>query len=55
MRFGVEYRRLNQSTMADTYRLRHMDYCIHNLGETSVFWTLHDNYSYWQIPVKALH
>jgi len=49
-RFCVDYRRLNDVTVKDTYPLPRMDDCIDFLGEASVFSMLDSNSGYWQIP-----
>ena len=50
-RFGVDYSRLKDLTVKDTYPLPRMDDCIDFLGEASVFSMLDCNSGYWQIPV----
>jgi len=50
-RFCVDYRRLNDVTVKDTYPLPRMDNCIDFLGEASVCSMLDSNSGYWQIPV----
>lgn len=50
-RFCVDYRRLNEVTVKDTYPLPRMDDCIDFLGEATVFSMLDANCGYWQIPV----
>jgi len=51
LRFCVDYRRLNDITVSDTYPLPRMDDCIDSLGDANVFSTLDCNSGYWQIPV----
>ena len=51
MRFGVNYRQLNEVTVRDVYPLPRMDDCIGFLGDAKVFSTLDCNSGYWQIPV----
>jgi len=52
-RFCVDYRRLNDVTVKDTYPLPRMDDCIDFLGEASVFSMLDCNSGYWKIPVAV--
>jgi len=52
-RFCVDYRRLNDVSVKDTYPLSRMDDCIEFLGEASVFSMLECNSGYWQIPVAV--
>jgi len=52
-RFCVDYRRLNDVTVKDTYPLPRMDDCIDFLGEASVSSLLDCNSGYWQIPVAV--
>lgn len=52
-RFCVDYRRLNDMTVKDTYPLPRMDDCIDFLGEATVFSVLDCNMGYWQIPVAV--
>ena len=47
----MDYRRLNAKTLADSYPLPRMDYCIDSLGNAVVFTMLDCNSGYWQIPV----
>ena len=51
LRFCVDYRRLNASTIRDSYPLPRMDECIDSLGDATIFTTLDCNSGYWQIPV----
>ena len=50
-RFCVDYRRLNDITVKDSYPLPRMDECLDSLGEAKYFTTLDANNGYWQIPV----
>ena len=50
-RFCVDYRKLNEVTIKDTYPLPRMDDCIDSLGEATVFSSLDANWGYWQIAV----
>jgi len=52
-RFCVDYRRLNDVTVTDTYPLPRMDDCTEFLGEASVFSMLDCNSGYWPIPVAV--
>ena len=51
VRFCVDYRRLNNITVKDTYPLPRMDECLDSLGDANVFTTLDCNSGYWQIPI----
>ena len=51
LRFCVDYRKLNEQTIADAYPLPRMDDCIDSLGDAKIFTTLDCNSGYWQIPV----
>ena len=53
MRFCVDYRKLNEMTIRDTYPLPRMDECIDSLGNARIFSTLDCNCGYWQIPLAA--
>lgn len=50
-RFCVDYRKLNDLTIGDSYPIPRMDDCIDSLGNARVFTTLDCNSGYWQIPV----
>lgn len=50
-RFCIDYRRLNEATVKDSYPLPRMDECLDSLGEARFFSTLDCNAGYWQIPV----
>eukprot|EP00170_Pyropia_yezoensis_P000290 contig_1820_g291 len=50
-RFCIDYRRLNERTVKDSYPLPRMDDCLDSLGEAGIFSTLDCNAGYWQIPV----
>jgi len=49
----VDYRRLNDVTVKDTYSLPRMEDCIEFLSEASVFSMLDCESGYWQIPVAV--
>ena len=51
MRFCVDYRRLNQMTVRDSYPIPRMDECIDSLGDASVCTNLDANCGYWQIEI----
>lgn len=53
MRFCVEYGRLNQVKIGDTYPFPLMDDCIERFGDSMVFYTLVENFGYWQISVAT--
>lgn len=54
-RFCVDYRRLNNITVRDSYPLPRMDDCIDSLGDAKYMSTLDCNSGYWQIPLKPSH
>jgi Reverse transcriptase (RNA-dependent DNA polymerase) len=51
LRFFVDYRKLNATTIPDTYPFSRVDECIDSLGDAAVFNTLDCNSGYWKIPV----
>ena len=51
LRFCVDYRKLNDLTVKDSYPLPRIDECLDTLGHAKVFTTLDANSGYWQIPV----
>ena len=51
MRFCVDYRRLNELTVRDSYPLPRMEDCLYSLEEAAFFTTLDCNSGYRQIPV----
>ena len=51
LRFCVDYRKLNNITVRDSYPMPRMDECIDSLGSATVFSTLDCNSGYWQLPV----
>ena len=52
VRFCIDYRRLNERTVKDSYPLPRMDDCLDSLGEAQFFSTLDCNAGYWQIPIS---
>ena len=50
-RFCVDFRRLNTSTIPDTYPLPRMDDCIDSLSAANVFTLLDALWGYWQVPI----
>ena len=54
-RFCVDYRRLNQMTLKDSYPLSRMDECLDSLGDAAYFTTLDANSGYWQMKVHPPH
>lgn len=52
MRFCIDYRKLNERTVRDSYPLPRMDDCLDSLGEAQYFSTLDCNAGYWQIPIR---
>ena len=51
MRFRVDFRRLNELSVRNSYQLLRMEDCLDSLGEAAVYPTLDCNSGYWQIPV----
>ena len=51
MRFCVDYRRLNELTVRDSYSLPRTEDCLDSLGEAAFFTMPDCNSGYWQIPV----
>ena len=51
LRFCVDYRKLNASTIADTYPLPRIDECLDSLGDATLFTPLDGNSGYWQVSV----
>ena len=51
-RFCVDYRKLNEKSIKDSYPLPRMDDCIDSLGDAKFFTTLDANSGYWQIFVR---
>ena len=51
MRFFVDYRRLNELTVQDSYPLLCMEDCLDSFGEAAFFTTVGCNSGYWKIPV----
>ena len=49
LRFCVDYRRLNEMTLKDSYPIPRMDECIDSLGDAVIFTTLDCNAGYWQV------
>ncbi len=53
-RFCVDYRKLNSSTIRDSYPISRMDDYIDSLGEAKISTTLDCNSGYWQIPIHEV-
>ena len=53
LRFCIDYRKLNDLTVKDSYPLPRIDECLDTLGHAKVFSTLDANSGYWQIPVAT--
>ena len=49
--FCIDYHRLNELTVKDSYPLPRMEDCLDSLGDARNFSTLDCNSGYWQIPV----
>ena len=47
----IDYRKLNDLTVKDSYPIPRMDECLDSLGHAKWFTTLDANSGYWQIPV----
>ena len=52
LRFCVDYRRLNEATLKDSYPILQMDECIDSLGDAKIFSTQDCNAGYWQILLR---
>lgn len=52
LRFCVDYRRLNEMTLKDSYPLPRMDDCIDSLGQAKIFSTLDAYSGYWQMHIR---
>ncbi len=50
-RFCADYRKLNASTIRDSYPIHPIDNCIDSLGEAEILTTLDLNSEYLQIPI----
>ena len=51
LRFCIDYRKLNEVTLLDSYPIPRMDECIDSLGDAQYFSTLDANWGYWQIDI----
>jgi transposase InsO family protein len=51
LRFCVDYRKLNEVTVRDSYPLPRMDDCLDSLGTAQIFTTLDANCGYWQLEI----
>ena len=52
LRFCVDYRKLNEMTVKDSYPLPRMEDCIDSLGDAVIFSTLDANSGYWQMKIR---
>ena len=52
LRFCIDYRRLNEITVKDSYPIPRMDECIDSLGDAAVFTSLDAYSGYWQVAIK---
>ena len=52
VRFCVDYRKVNESTVRDVYPLPRIDDCLSSLGGSRVFSIIDLKAGYWQIPVE---
>lgn len=50
--FYIDYRKVNELTIKDSYPLLRMHECIYSLREGKVFTTLHAYSGYWHIPIR---
>jgi hypothetical protein len=46
LRFCIDYRKLNEVTLRDSYPLPRMDDCLDSLGSATIFTTLDGNSGY---------
>jgi hypothetical protein len=51
IRFCVDYRKLNDVSVNDSYALPRIDDCLDSLGSARYFTTLDANSGYWKINV----
>jgi hypothetical protein len=49
--FCIDYRKLNEVTIRESYPLPRMDDCLDSLGAATIFTTLDANSGYWQLEV----
>lgn len=54
-RFSVNYLKLNAMTIWDSYTMSLMDECMDWLGTETIFSTLDENCSYWQVKMAERH
>jgi transposase InsO family protein len=52
MRFCVDYRKLNERTVKDSYPLPRLDSCLESLGGNKIFSTLDLRAGYWQTELE---
>lgn len=50
-RFCVDYRKLKEVTISDSYPISNMDDCIDSLGESTVYSVLYVSWGYWQMQI----
>lgn len=51
LRFCVDYRKVNELSLRDSYPIPRMDECIDSFGDANIFTTLDANCGFWQVPV----
>ncbi len=51
LRFCIDYRKLNEATVKDSYPIPRMDDCLDSLGEATIFTGLDAYSGYWQMNV----
>jgi hypothetical protein len=50
--FCIDYRKLNDLTVRDSFPLPRMDETLDSIGDACIFTTLDARAGYWQIPVR---
>lgn len=50
-RFCVDYRKLDEVTIPDSYPIARMDDSIGSLGDSTVYSAFDANWGYWQLPI----
>jgi hypothetical protein len=51
LRFCIDFRKLNELTVRDSYPLPRMSDCLDSLGDAKIFSTLDANSGYWHLEM----